>query len=281
MIIAAATLVGLSILLSIIVLPFAVFGSEEDSSGGEQNDGGSTSDTGGNDNNNEEQTSEPEPEPEVPEEPPIEEIVQPVEPEPCPPDQDVCDPEQPVDPCAENPDLDECQPTDRDPCVENPDLDECQPDPCLADPNAPGCVDPCKINPDLPICQPIKCGKGTHLENRKCVKDNGGSSSSSSSSTTTIINPSEVSSCKLDGSTHGIQQKFDTAKYQACGLYPNGQIAYTDGFVAGCTQVGNTQLICQALIDSSILNMRTQPTQTQTQSAAQATQAIQPTAVGE
>jgi hypothetical protein len=113
---------------------------------------------------------------------------------------------------------------------------------------------------------------------------------------TTIITPSEVSSCRLDGNAHGMQQKFDIAKYRACGIYPNGQLAYTDGFVTGCTQVGNTQQPCQAFI-----TMNTQPTQTpaatqpqtqpnmqsttqptqaiQTQSTTQPTQAIQPSSV--
>ena len=85
----------------------------------------------------------------------------------------------------------------------------------------------------------------------------------------------EVSSCRLDGNAHGIQQKFDIAKYRACGLYPNGQIAYTDGFVMGCTQLGNTQQLCQAFVV-----MNTQQTQTvtqpNTQSTIQPTQAIQP-----
>jgi hypothetical protein len=211
-----------------------------------------------------------------------------------------------------NPDLPECQP---DPCVLNPDLPECQPVPCILDPSDPTCV-PCPPNdPKCGVpCQdgrmpvngecpppPIKCGKGTHLENGICVrdKDNGGSSrssSSSSSSATVNANAAEVSSCKLDGSADGIQQKFDIAKYRACGLYLNGQIAYSNGFLGGCTQVGNTQQICQALVDSSIINTRTQATQlptqtttqplqtpqTQTQSATpptqtQPTQAIQPT----
>ncbi len=114
-------------------------------------------------------------------------------------------------------------------------------------------------------------------------KDSSNSNSGSSSSTTKTIvidpsstaNAADVSNCKLDGSANGIQQKFDIAKYQACGLYPNSQKAYTDGFVMGCTQIGNTQLICQALVDSSILNTKTQPTQTQ----EQPTQAIQPATV--
>jgi hypothetical protein len=98
--------------------------------------------------------------------------------------------------------------------------------------------------------------------------------SASATATSTAV---DVSSCKLDGSADGIQQKFDTAKYQACGLYATSQKVYFDGFIVGCTQVGNTQQICQALVNSSILNMKTQPTQTQT--ATQPTQAIQPTAL--
>jgi hypothetical protein len=113
-------------------------------------------------------------------------------------------------------------------------------------------------------------------------------------------NAADVSNCKLDGSANGIQQKFDTPKYLACGLYADGQKAYSDGFVVGCTQIGNTQLVCQALVDSSILNTKTQPTQTQTatqptqtqtqtatqptqtqmQTATQPTQAIQPATIG-
>ena len=107
----------------------------------------------------------------------------------------------------------------------------------------------------------------------------------------------EVSSCRLDGNAHGIQQKFDIAKYRACGLYPNGQIAYTDGYVLGCTQVGNTQQLCQAFVlmntqptqtatqpqTQSNTQSTTQPTQTpqttQTQSTTQPTQAIQPSDV--
>jgi hypothetical protein len=94
----------------------------------------------------------------------------------------------------------------------------------------------------------------------------------------------EVSSCRLDGNAHGIQQKFNPVRYQACGLYPNAQIAYTDGFVMGCTQVGNTQQLCQAFVV-----MNTQPTQTAaatqpltnpiTQSTIQPIQAIQPSGV--
>lgn len=65
-------------------------------------------------------------------------------------------------------------------------------------------------------------------------------SATASTSATTTATSAEVSSCRLDGSADGILQKFDTAKYQACGLYTNGQKAYSDGFVVGCTQVGNT-----------------------------------------
>jgi hypothetical protein len=75
----------------------------------------------------------------------------------------------------------------------------------------------------------------------------------------------EETSCNIKGSANGIHQVFDTAKSRAYGLYPNGQKAYSDGFVMGCTPIGNTQLICQSLVDSSILNMKTQPIQTTTQ----------------
>ena len=45
--------------------------------------------------------------------------------------------------------------------------------------------------------------------------------------------------------------------------------AYSDGFITGCTQVGNTQVIYQALVDSSILNAKIPPTQAQTQTVTQ------------
>ena len=90
-------------------------------------------------------------------------------------------------------------------------------------------------------------------------------SASASASATANANAADVSNCKLDGSTNGIQQKFDAAKYLACGLFAGGQKAYSDGFVVGCTQIGNTQLVCQALVDSSILNTKMQPAQMQTQ----------------
>ena len=167
-------------------------------------------------------------------------------------------------------------------CVKNPDLDECNPSHCI---------------PEDPDCIP-KCPHGFHFHKGLCIEnpdddDNNGGSSSK----TTIILPSattvEVSSCRLDGNAHGIQQKFNPVRYQACGLYPNAQLAYTDGFVAGCTQVGNTQQLCQAFVV-----MNTQPTQTatatlpqtqpitqsttqptQTQPLTTSTQAIQPAAV--
>ncbi|MGH9987482.1 MAG: hypothetical protein ACRD8W_26355, partial [Nitrososphaeraceae archaeon] len=110
-------------------------------------------------------------------------------------------------------------------------------------------------------------------------------SATATASATTTSPSAEVSSCRLDGSADGILQKFDLAKYQACGLYIESQKAYSDGFVAGCSQVGNTQLICQSFVDSSILNLKTQPAQTTTQrlpikEATQPTQqGIQPAAV--
>jgi hypothetical protein len=119
-----------------------------------------------------------------------------------------------------------------------------------------------------------------------------GASASASATATATTNAAEVSSCKLDGNAHGMQQKFDIAKYRACGLYPNGQIAYTDGFVMGCTQVGNTQQLCQAFVvmntqqtQIAAIQSQTQPIMqstiepTQTQPLTQPTQAIQPSDV--
>lgn len=74
---------------------------------------------------------------------------------------------------------------------------------------------------------------------------------------TTESTAADASNCKLDGSADGIQQKFDTAKYQACMLHTKNDKIYYDGFVAGCMNVGNTKLICQTVADSSILNMKT------------------------
>lgn len=104
--------------------------------------------------------------------------------------------------------------------------------------------------------------------------------SSATATATSTANTAEESNCRLDGSADGIQQKFDSIKYQACGLYTNAQKAYSDGFVVGCTQVGNTLLICQSFVDSSILNTNIPSTQTPTQSVMQPTQqGIQPAAI--
>jgi hypothetical protein len=98
-----------------------------------------------------------------------------------------------------------------------------------------------------------------------------------SASSTASSTAAEVSDCRLDGSSDGILQKFDSVKYQACGLYVDGQKAYSDGFIIGCTQIGNTQLICQAFADSSILNTNIQATQIPAQAATQPVQqGIQP-----
>lgn len=84
----------------------------------------------------------------------------------------------------------------------------------------------------------------------------------------------EVSNCKIDGNANGIQQQFDTAKFSAYGLYPTGQTAYSDGFIAGCTQAGNTQQMCTAFIQ---LNTGAQSTtQTQLPITTQPTQTIPP-----
>lgn len=111
-------------------------------------------------------------------------------------------------------------------------------------------------------------------------------SATATASAATTATSGEVSSRRLDGSSDGILQKFDTTKYQACGLYVEGQKAYPDGFIIGCTQVGNTHLICQSFVDSSIINMKAKSVQTitqplSTQEATQPTtqQGIQPAAV--
>jgi hypothetical protein len=119
-----------------------------------------------------------------------------------------------------------------------------------------------------------------------CDSHNSDSESSSTTKTivttpTTAITPAsataaDISNCKLDGSADGIQQEFDTAKYQACKLHTNNDKIYYDGFVAGCMQVGNTKLICETVADSSILNLGSQSAQV---TETQPTQAIQPTAI--
>jgi hypothetical protein len=143
----------------------------------------------------------------------------------------------------------------------------------------------------LPPKNVINCPEVPFYMTCKDINDNGKTkviekttviqSASASATANANANAADVSNCKLDGSANGIQQKFDATKYLACGLYAGGQMAYSDGFVAGCTQIGNSQLVCQALADSSILNTKTQPiqTQTQTQTPTQS-QAIQPAAVG-
>jgi hypothetical protein len=128
------------------------------------------------------------------------------------------------------------------------------------------------------------CNDGTNKVDWRDCKDatekngkNDGDSTKSIQTTMTTSISVEEASCRLVGSTDGIQQKFDSIKFQSCGLYLNGQKAYSDGFISGCAQVGNTQVICQALVESSISNTITQPIETET--AIEPTQAIQPTAV--
>ena len=136
----------------------------------------------------------------------------------------------------------------------------------------------CKETPTPDECKNKEKGKEHNVKtmiNQKTTVINSASATASAS-----ITAAEVSTCKLDGNADGIQQKFNPVRYQACGLYPNAQIAYTDGFVMGCTQIGNTQLICQSLVDSSILNTKTQPTQATIQpmqTQTQLTHEIQPT----
>ena len=145
----------------------------------------------------------------------------------------------------------------------------------------------CKKNPLMKECYG-NSNKGNDNDKTKIVHETTVIQSPTPTATATATanaNAVDVSNCRLDGSANGIEQKFDTPKYLACGLYTDGQKAYSDGFVVGCTQIGNTQLVCQALVDSSILNTKTQPTQTatqptQTQTATQSTQAIQPATVG-
>lgn len=192
-----------------------------------------------------------------------------------------------------------------DPCIVTPDLDECQPDPDPdPEPGPTGSGD--NYDPKLPDADDLDCdvidgtvkvigedvydldrdGDGTGCEANERGGDNNDNDTDGTKTIqkTTVINSAsttatsaEVSNCRLDGSADGILQKFDTIKYQACGLYIDGQKAYSDGFVAGCIQVGNTQLICQSLVDSSKLNVN----MLTTQAATQPTQGIQPSAVNE
>lgn len=116
--------------------------------------------------------------------------------------------------------------------------------------------------------------KKTEVVHKTEIINNPSASSSASATATAAGNEADVSNCKLDGSTDGIQQKFNPVRYQACGLYTSADKAYYDGFVAGCMQVGNTKLICETVANS---NIEAPPAQTQT--ATQPTQAIQPAAV--
>ena len=43
-------------------------------------------------------------------------------------------------------------------------------------------------------------------------------------------------------------EKFDSVRYQACGLYTNADKAYYDGFIAGYMHVGNMKLICEPVL---------------------------------
>jgi hypothetical protein len=125
---------------------------------------------------------------------------------------------------------------------------------------------------------PIKKNKDTNKVIQKTTVIDRSSASASATATTTV-NAAEVSTCKLNGNTDGLQQKFDSIKHRACGLYPNGQIAYTDGFVVGCTQAGNTQQLCQAFVIMNTQQTQTAATQPNMQSTTQPTQAIQPSGV--
>jgi hypothetical protein len=100
---------------------------------------------------------------------------------------------------------------------------------------------------------------------------------SASAAATVPVNEADISNCKLDGSTDGIQQKFIPVRYRACGLYTNADKAYYDGFIAGCVQAGNTKLICETVANSNIVEP---PTQTNMQTASPPIQAIQPATVG-
>jgi hypothetical protein len=284
--------IALIIGVAMIIPSNLAFASPDDGS----DDSQSVNQEDGQEQEEQDDQTEPEETDEQLNEEPIEELppIDEVPIDPCVEDPDACalEPEPPADPCLDNPDLPECQ-APADPCLDNPDLPECQAPvicPDGGDPLSDGSCPPVPCTVGKPGCPP-PCGPGTHLEHGQCVPNKrGGSSSSSSSSSTATVNliGAEVSSCRLDGNAHGIQQRFNPVRYQACGLYPNAQLAYTDGFIMGCTQVGNTQQPCQAFV-----TMNTQPTQaaatqpnmqsttqlTQTQPLTQSTQAIQPSAV--
>lgn len=132
----------------------------------------------------------------------------------------------------------------------------------------------------------MTCDSQKKKNDKDSNNDSGSSSSSSSTTKTIVVNPTsstvnaaDVSTCKLDGSADGIQQIFDTAKYQACKLHTHNDKIYYDGFVTGCMQVGNTKLICETVANSNILNISTQNLQTLAATISQTSQAIQPAAV--
>jgi hypothetical protein len=149
--------------------------------------------------------------------------------------------------------------------------------------NPPQCVKP-STTPTTPTPTPTQTTTPTPTgQTGQTTPNRSGGGGSSSTLSTTIINPAspttttvdpEVSNCRIDGNANGIQQQFDKAKFSACGLYPTGQTAYSDGFIAGCTQAGNTQQMCMAFIQ---LNTGAQSTQTQPPTTTQPTQAIPPT----
>ena len=258
--------------VAMIIPSNLAFASPDDGS----DDSQSVNQEDGQEQEEQDDQTEPEETDELPNEEPIEELppIDEVPIDPCVEDPDACalEPEPPADPCLDNPNLPECQ-SPADPCLDNPNLPECQSpiDPCVKNPDLDECK-PGHCIPEDPTCIPIlplrpTCPPGFHFHRGLCIEnpdddDNNGGSSSK----TTIILPSvttvELSSCRLDGNAHGMQQKFDIAKYRACGIYPNGQLAYTDGFVMGCTQIGNTQQLCQAFV---VMNTQQTPTTTQTQ----------------
>ena len=275
--------------VAMIIPSNLAFASPDDGSDEGSESGGGSSDEGTTEEDDQTETEEQLTEEPIEELPPIDEV--PIDPCEANPNAPGCETD-PVDPCLEDPNAVGCGTDPVDPCLTNPSASQCQ-DPCEVNPDLPECQDPCEVNPDLPECQGYcdlypghpgcYCGPGTHFENGKCVpnENSGGGSSSSSSSASATVNliGAEVSSCRLDGNAHGIQQKFNPVRYQACGLYPNAQLAYTDGFVAGCTQVGNTQQLCQAFVVMNTQQTQTAATQPITQSTTQPTQAIQPATV--
>ena len=158
-------------------------------------------------------------------------------------------------------------------CKTNPLLNECHE-------NDPTYIEKIKACNDLPFymsCESQKKkgddkhdGKTNVIQKTTVVQ---------SASSTAAANPTDVSNCKLDGSADGIQQIFDTTKYQACKLHTYNDKIYYDGFVTGCMQVGNTKLICEAVANSNILNINTQIPQTLAATISQTSQAIQPAAI--